>query len=118
MDFSTFSFKLLEKNQWTNEEYKEVETQYKAFLYLCFANPGIKLIPPANVDLLWHEHILHTKKYAEDCQNVLGFFLHHLPNKKGETNSKQEKDFTINAFSEIGIFLDNVDSLCAPCGGE
>src|SRR5581483_9524182 len=32
-----------------------------------------------DIDTFWHGHILDTMKYAEDCQNVFGFFLHHFP---------------------------------------
>jgi hypothetical protein len=31
------------------------------------------------VDKFWHGHILDTMKYAEDCQRVFGYFLHHFP---------------------------------------
>jgi hypothetical protein len=31
------------------------------------------------VDTFWHYHILDTLKYAEDCQAVFGYFLHHFP---------------------------------------
>ena len=38
------------------------------------------LVPPSqDVDDFWHQHVLNTKKYALDCKNVLGFFLHHDP---------------------------------------
>jgi hypothetical protein len=32
-----------------------------------------------DVDNFWHYHILDTKKYAVDCHNVFGYFLHHFP---------------------------------------
>lgn len=31
------------------------------------------------VDPFWHAHILHTKQYAEFCQEIAGRFLHHEP---------------------------------------
>ncbi|MFM6129989.1 MAG: hypothetical protein ACKPBV_14885 [Sphaerospermopsis kisseleviana] len=31
------------------------------------------------LDDYWHNHILDTRKYAEDCDLIFGFFLHHYP---------------------------------------
>jgi hypothetical protein len=39
-------------------------------------------------DLIWHEHMLDTKRYAQDCGRLFGRFLHHVPGDKycfGET---------------------------------
>ncbi|TDW65026.1 hypothetical protein EDF57_103202 [Novosphingobium sp. PhB55] len=36
------------------------------------------LLPPA-VELVWQEHILWTRRYAEDCNNAFGYFADHLP---------------------------------------
>ncbi len=33
----------------------------------------------AIVDKFWHQHILDTRKYAEDCERIFGFFFHHFP---------------------------------------
>lgn len=40
------------------------------------------------VDCVWHAHILHTKRYAQDCEWFFGYFLHHTPN---EAPPKPEK---------------------------
>ncbi len=37
------------------------------------------LSPTGDVDEIWHEHILHTNKYALDCKKLFGKFLHHFP---------------------------------------
>jgi len=31
------------------------------------------------VDAFWDQHILDTRKYAEDCAAAFGHFLHHYP---------------------------------------
>jgi hypothetical protein len=41
--------------------------------------PDESIAPTKDVDKFWHGHILDTLKYAEDCQNVFGYFLHHFP---------------------------------------
>jgi len=33
----------------------------------------------AEVDKLWHAHILNTKRYYDFCQQYLGRIVHHLP---------------------------------------
>jgi hypothetical protein len=35
--------------------------------------------PSMDVDTFWHYHILDTMKYARDCEEVFGYFLHHFP---------------------------------------
>jgi hypothetical protein len=42
-----------------------------------FPNEGAA--PLFDVDIFWHYHILDTLKYAADCENVFGYFLHHFP---------------------------------------
>ena len=31
------------------------------------------------IDEVWHQHILDTNAYAEDCERIFGHFLHHYP---------------------------------------
>jgi hypothetical protein len=31
------------------------------------------------LDLFWHEHLLDTRAYFADCEQVAGRYLHHLP---------------------------------------
>jgi hypothetical protein len=35
--------------------------------------------PLVDVDTFWHYHILDTMKYARDCEQAFGYFLHHYP---------------------------------------
>lgn len=46
-----------------------------------FKHPGQWLVPSPDVDEIWHAHILHTREYARDCEDVFGpgGFLHHSP---------------------------------------
>jgi hypothetical protein len=36
-------------------------------------------VPTHEIDEFWHQHILDTLKYVDDCQYVFGYFLHHYP---------------------------------------
>ena len=70
------------KGFWWNlmNDLDKIEREYRQFLYLIAANPGQMVVPwSQQLDDLWHEHILDTKKYAEDCQNLFGQFIHHNP---------------------------------------
>lgn len=46
------------------------------------------------IDDFWHLHILDTQKYAEDCQVIFGYFLHHFPyfGMRGEEDAKNLSD--------------------------
>ncbi|NJN86389.1 MAG: hypothetical protein HC881_08865 [Leptolyngbyaceae cyanobacterium SL_7_1] len=39
----------------------------------------MQLVPPDDIDQVWHYHILDTQKYATDCQHLFGYFIHHFP---------------------------------------
>ncbi|MCL6485635.1 MAG: hypothetical protein I4O49_15950, partial [Janthinobacterium lividum] len=41
--------------------------------------PQEETAPLMDVDTFWHYHILDTLKYAADCDQVFGYFLHHFP---------------------------------------
>lgn len=56
-----------------------IADEYRRFLTMCKAYPDATIVPSSTVDDFWHLHILDTQKYAEDCANYLGFFLHHFP---------------------------------------
>lgn len=58
---------------------EELEVMYRNFLLLYATNPGMIIVPTKELDEFWHHHILDTQKYAEDCEKVFGFFLHHFP---------------------------------------
>ena len=47
-------------------------------LFLTVMNT-VPIVPSKEVDGFWHQHILDTRKYAEDCDTLFGFFLHHFP---------------------------------------
>ena len=50
---------------------------YRAFLSVVAGGEMVR--PEPDVDVVWHEHILHTKRYEDDCNAVFGGFLHHNP---------------------------------------
>jgi len=64
---------------WSPERAQAIETEYRRFLYLMKAFPKVEMAPLQDVDTFWHYHILDTMKYARDCEQVFGYFLHHYP---------------------------------------
>lgn len=55
------------------------ERDYRRFLTLHLLYPETTLVPSALIDLVWHYHILDTRKYTADCERIFGYFLHHDP---------------------------------------
>ncbi|MFC5462549.1 glycine-rich domain-containing protein [Massilia niabensis] len=83
---------------WSLEQATTVETEYRRFLYLCKTFPNEPVAPLDDVDTFWHYHILDTMKYARDCEEVFGYFLHHYPyvgmdeeNGSGERHNAGER---------------------------
>jgi hypothetical protein len=82
LDLSMIKRKLQDAEEglgWTAEECAEIEVEYKRYLALKRAYPDREIVPNQPVDKFWHYHILDTMKYAEDCQQIFGYFLHHYP---------------------------------------
>lgn len=82
LDLSMIKRKLKDPEEgmgWTSEECDDVEVEYKRYLTLKRAYPEQEIVPNQSVDKFWHYHILDTQKYAEDCEVLFGYFLHHYP---------------------------------------
>lgn len=82
IDFGPIAFKLMHpdgQNGWTREEATAAIEQYRRFLLLVYLYPDRMIVPSRAVDQVWHEHILDTQKYQEDCLEVFGYLLHHYP---------------------------------------
>ena len=89
---------------WTLAHANAVELEYRRFLQLMKQFPEEETAPLVDVDTFWHYHILDTMKYAEDCQNVFGYFLHHFPyfGMRGEDDHAN----LCAAFSETQTFYE------------
>jgi hypothetical protein len=64
---------------WSYERIAEAEIAYRRFLALNLLYPGETLAVNRIIDEYWHNHILDTLKYAQDCDLIFGSFLHHYP---------------------------------------
>ena len=82
LDLDPIKLKLMNPEEgqgWSREYADRMELAYKRFLTLSMTHPEETLAPGKDVDRFWHAHILDTLKYAEDCEKVFGYFLHHFP---------------------------------------
>ncbi|HTD06935.1 hypothetical protein [Undibacterium sp.] len=82
LDLEPIKFKLMAPegdDKWSRQQADMNELGYRRFLTLIAKYPEASFAPNKDVDKFWHGHILDTLKYAEDCQTVFGYFLHHFP---------------------------------------
>jgi hypothetical protein len=69
-----------EKNGWSRAETEAAAREYRRYLLLRYLHPGIRIAGiNRNGDQLWHEHIIDTHKYREDCMRIFGSVLDHQP---------------------------------------
>jgi hypothetical protein len=61
------------------EQIALMEAEYRKFLALHLLDPDADTVPCELVDEMWHQHILDTAAYREDCATVFGSFLDHYP---------------------------------------
>ena len=64
---------------WSVGKANAVEKEYRRFLCLMKMYPRESIAPLVDVDTFWHYHILDTMKYAADCEQAFGYFVHHYP---------------------------------------
>lgn len=82
IDLSMVRFKLEhpeDGDAWSVQKLALAEAEYRKFLSLCIAYPKKGIVPCHLVDLFWHQHILDTRAYREDCQRLFGRFYDHYP---------------------------------------
>jgi hypothetical protein len=97
LDLDPIKVKLMNKQSgegWSLEQANAVEFEYRRFLYLMKLFPQEQTAPLVDVDIFWHHHILDTRKYAADCEQIFGYFLHHVPDSgsRGEDDAALHRD--------------------------
>ena len=107
LDFNMIKLKLQDKDEgagWSQEKCHVVELEYKRFLALKKAYPEKDIVPNREVDTFWHQHILDTAKYAQDCGDIFGYFLHHYP--YFGMNGEEDYDNLCKAFDETAALYE------------
>ena len=80
LDFTNVKMKLMDPDEgqgWSRSQCDIVEQEYKRYLQLLIVYGNA--VPTRAMDIFWHQHILDTRAYLEDCNNVFGEYLHHYP---------------------------------------
>lgn len=82
IDLEQVKLKIMKRLGWDRGRVEQAAWSYVQFLHQFVGDKSVKARPPSDdLDEVWHQHILYTRKYAEDCKRFLGFFLHHTPDK-------------------------------------
>jgi hypothetical protein len=83
---------------WTREYADSIGVAYKTYLTMLVKHPADAedILLSEDVDEFWHTHILQTRKYMQDCQNVFGNYLHHEPHV-GEVTAADIEKRTVQA---------------------
>lgn len=81
LNFKKLKWKLTQSSEstWSESTCDLAEIEYRKFLSLKKWYPKQPLVPSKLIDKFWHEHILDTKSYMEDCEKVFGYYIHHYP---------------------------------------
>jgi hypothetical protein len=82
LDLGNLRMKLADPNEgkgYIPDHLDLMEDEYRKFLALHVAFPGTDIVPCKLVDEMWHQHILDTRAYVEDCEAIFGGYLHHFP---------------------------------------
>ena len=136
LDLEPIKFKLVKENGYSREDVDTLDKWYRRFLFLTFKYKTRPIVVSEAIDAFWHQHILDTQKYAEDCEAAFGEFLHHFPyfGLRGEEDQRalrsayQETlelmrgEFGETPDEELRVFGTNTDdaalpSLCSDCSG-
>ena len=110
LDLSLIVKKLAMRSDWSLGDAEICSTLYKNYLYLIKKYDG-HLPPSKEIDEFWHQHILDTQKYHEDCEHIFGRYLHHYPyygidEKTNQDDLNKAFDRTQECyFAEFGEYL-------------
>ena len=95
--------------QWTVPDAIHCASLYKNYLFLLKKYLSDFLVPSRAIDEFWHNHILHTKNYVQDCLAIFGHYLHHEPAAIDEEGQQFVKGYLKTKqfyFAEFGVSLD------------
>ena len=96
VDLAPIFFKIDREGELVAGEAIETESAslaYRRFLTLRKRYPHKSLVPSALLDVIWHYHILDTRKYTDDCERIFGYYVHHDPyfGTQGEEDKRENE---------------------------
>ena len=87
VDLSHVTRKVMQEEGWDAATAAKAVGHYRRFLCMRDIEPTLDLVPTDDIDKVWHQHILFTRAYADDCQRLFGRYIHHEP----ATGAAEEK---------------------------
>jgi len=82
------------------------ERLYRQFLILHGEFPNQGLVPPRAADEVWHAHILDTRTYFADCDDLFGRYFHHTP-----SDEPHHEEFEKTKALYLSRFGEDLDAL-------
>jgi hypothetical protein len=64
---------------WSKKRIDRTEAMYRNWLFLVGTDPSFPAVPFADIDDMWHAHMLDSLKYFWDSEMLFGRYLHHFP---------------------------------------
>ena len=115
IDFNHVIHKMAEKSMWSLKSAKAASEQYKRFLFLQYQyGKHYSLAPSQEMDEFWHQHILFTQQYQNDCQRIFGHYFHHSPTLKSASSTvhaTMHKNFETTQvlyYREFGEYINEI----------
>jgi len=107
---------------WSRPLAEQAVTEYKKFMWLCKVEPHVQHHVGGLVDKVWHEHILHTKRYASFCEEFVGHFVHHVPAEdavaRNHTAATQQRVLALFGTVASDLWVNPSGAVGATCSNE
>jgi hypothetical protein len=69
-----------DRHGWDRAQTELAVREYRRHLLIRYLHPGLRIAALNKAgDLLWHEHIIDTEKYRQDCERIFGGVVDHKP---------------------------------------
>ncbi|MFM2357397.1 MAG: hypothetical protein RJA61_134 [Candidatus Parcubacteria bacterium] len=111
---------------WTQDQADEAEKWYRRYIATIIKYPNATShVPNGPIDTFWHQHILDTAAYRDDCAHILGYFLDHYP-YFGLNGDAKERDDSFDETNQLYIAMFGEDcrtmsfgkKKAMDCGGD
>lgn len=87
-----FTRRLAREQGWSIDQARAAINEYRRFCFLACVN-GVEVTPSAQVDEVWHLHLIHSQDYWQRfCPEVLRMSLHHGPTRGGKLEAARHRE--------------------------
>ncbi|MEW6492625.1 MAG: glycine-rich domain-containing protein-like [Cyanobacteriota bacterium] len=105
---------------WTRQQTFQAINRYKTFLFVSYLYPQVFLVSTQEIDCVWHCHILHTRKYRQDCIMLFNNFIDHEPEteRSDEVNSPNIEAAFAQTQALLALFEGYFNNTASPAVSE